>query len=200
MELPQAPMELNAYLNQHFTCPCGKNHFASLRAVRIGKDALYELPELVKLMGFESLYLVSDSITYEIAGKACAKILEDAGIRNHLIKLTHTGFDEATLGELAIQMPMDCDLIIAIGTGAINDMVRFFSYRMGRPFYTVATAAPMDGFASSIAAIQFNHLKTTFDAQTPTAIIGDTESPKERPLFHDRRRLRRSSWKIHMSL
>lgn len=181
MELPQTPMELNAYLNQHFTCPCGKNHFASLRAVRIGKDALHELPELVKLMGFESLYLVSDAITYEIAGKACTKILEDAGIRNHLIKLTHTGFDEATLGELTIQMPMDCDLVIAVGTGAINDMVRFFSYRMGRPFYTVATAAPMDGFASSIAAIQVNHLKTTFDAQTPTAIIGDTEILKNAP-------------------
>ena len=181
MELPQTPMELNTYLNQHFTCPCGKEHFASLRAVRIGKDALYELPNLVKLMGFESLYLVSDAITYEIAGKACRKILEDAGIRNHLIQLTHTGFDEATLGELTIQMPMDCDLVIAVGTGAINDMVRFFSYRMGRPFYTVATAAPMDGFASSIAAIQSNHLKTTFDAQTPTAIIGDTEILKNAP-------------------
>ena len=181
MELPQTPMELNTYLNQHFTCPCGKEHFASLRAVRIGKDALYELPNLVKLMGFENLYLVSDAITYEIAGKACRKILEDAGIRNHLIQLTHTGFDEATLGELTIQMPMDCDLVIAVGTGAINDMVRFFSYRMGRPFYTVATAAPMDGFASSIAAIQSNHLKTTFDAQTPTAIIGDTEILKNAP-------------------
>ena len=78
-------------------------------------------------------------------------------------------------------MPMDCDLVIAVGTGAINDMVRFFSYRMGRPFYTVATAAPMDGFASSIAAIQSNHLKTTFDAQTPTAIIGDTEILKNAP-------------------
>ena len=71
-------------------------------------------------MGFENLYLVSDAITYEIAGKACRKILEDAGIRNHLIQLTHTGFDEATLGELTIQMPMDCDLVIAVGTGAIN--------------------------------------------------------------------------------
>ena len=45
-------------------------------------------------------------------------------------------------------------------TGAINDMTRFFSHRMGRPFFTVATAAPMDGFASSIAAINVNSLKT----------------------------------------
>ena len=91
------------------------------------------------------------------------------------------GFDEATLGELVINMPMDCDLVVAVGTGTINDMTRFFSYRMGRPFMTVSTAAPMDGFASSIAAIMVNNLKTTFDAQTPVAIIGDTEILKGAP-------------------
>lgn len=181
MNLPKKPMELNAYLNQRFSCDCGKEHYASLRAVRVGKDALKELPMLVKLMGFKSLYLISDSITYEIAGKKCVQILNEAGIRNELIQLTHLGFDEATLGELMIHMPMDCDLVVAVGTGAINDMTRFFSYRMGRPFYTVATAAPMDGFASSVAAIQANHLKTTFEAQTPTAIIGDTEILKGAP-------------------
>ena len=181
MDLPKKPMELNAYLNQRFTCACGKEHYASLRAVRIGKGALNELPSLVKLMGFKSLYLISDSITYEIAGKKCVQILSDAGIRNEIIQLTRIAFDEATIGELMIKMPLDCDLMIAVGTGAINDMTRYFSHRMGRPFYTVATAAPMDGFASSIAAIQANHLKTTFEAQTPTAIIGDTEILKGAP-------------------
>ena len=181
MELPQKPMELNAYLNQHFTCSCGKEHYASLRAVRIGGGALRELPGLVKLMGFESLYLICDPITYQIAGMACKQILDEAGIRSAVIRLAHTGFDEATLGELLIQMPADCDLMVAVGTGAINDMTRYFSHRMGRPFYTVATAAPMDGFASSIAAINVNRLKTTFDAQTPTAILGDTEILKGAP-------------------
>lgn len=181
MELPKKPTELNAYLNQRFSCTCGKEHYASLRAVRVGKDALKELPGLVKIMGFKSLYLISDPITYEIAGKRCVQILEDAGIQNKIVQLAHMGFDEATLGELTIHMPMDCDLIIAVGTGAINDMTRYFSYKMGRPFYTVATAAPMDGFASSVAAIQANHLKTTFEAQTPTAIIGDTEILKGAP-------------------
>lgn len=60
-------------------------------------------------------------------------------------------------------------------------MTRFFSHRMGRPFFTVATAAPMDGFASSIAAINVNSLKTTFQAQTPTVILGDTEILKNAP-------------------
>lgn len=181
MDMPQKPMELNGYLNQQFTCDCGKEHDTALRAVRVGKDALKALPALVQDMGFRSLYLISDAITYGIAGEQCEALLNEAGIRYQLIQLTHMGFDEATLGELTIHMPMDCDLVVAVGTGSINDMTRYFSYKMGRPFFTVATAAPMDGFASSIAAIQVNHLKTTFDAQTPLAILGDTEILKGAP-------------------
>lgn len=181
MEMPRHPMDLNAYLNQRFRCGCGREHYASLRAVRIGDGALNELPALVKIMGFRSLYLISDPITYAIAGERCERIFEEAGIRHKTVQLTHTSFDEATLGELTIQMPADCDLAVAVGTGAINDMTRYFSFKMNRPFCTVATAAPMDGFASSIAAIQVNHLKTTFDAQTPIAVIGDTDILKEAP-------------------
>ena len=123
MRLPERPMELNDYLNQHFTCACGRDHYASLRAVRIG-----------------------------------------AGIRSKSIHLQHLGFDEATLGEITVEMPMDCDLVVAVGTGAINGMTRLFSYRLGRPFFTVTTAAPMDGFASSVAAIQYRNLKTACGA------------------------------------
>lgn len=181
MKMPERPMELNAYLNQRFLCDCGREHYASLRAVRVGRGALHDLAALVKLMGFQSLYLISDPVTYGIAGETCVNILENTGIRHKLVQMSHLGFDEATLGELIIQMPTDCDLVVAVGTGAINDITRYFSYKMGRPFYTVATAAPMDGFASSIAAIQVDHLKTTFDAQTPIAIIGDTEILKGAP-------------------
>lgn len=39
----------------------------------------------------------------------------------------------------------------------------------------VATAAPMDGFASSGAALIINSMKTTIPAQTPLFIIGDTD-------------------------
>ena len=63
MEMPQYPMDLNSYLNQRFTCTCGREHYASLRAVRVGQGALHELPTLVKLMGFQSLYLISESST-----------------------------------------------------------------------------------------------------------------------------------------
>ena len=181
MKIFDTPHPLNDYLDTRFTCDCGKEHYASLRSVSIGKDALLDLPRFAKEQGFESLFLICDGITYDIAGKRCMEILAEAGVKAEIRCLTHTGFDEATLGELIINMPSDCDLVVAVGTGAINDMSRFFSFKMGRPFFTVATAAPMDGFASSIAALNVNNLKTTFEAQTPQAIIGDTEILKNAP-------------------
>ena len=181
MEMYTQPHPLNDYLDRRFTCDCGKEHYASLKFVSVRKDALEDLPRFAQELGFKSLYLISDKITYEIAGKRCMEILAAAGVKAHIVVLGHTGFDEATVGEILINMPDDCDLVVAVGTGAINDMTRYFSFRMPRPFFAVATAAPLDGFASSLAVLNINNLKTSIEAQTPTAIIGDTEILKNAP-------------------
>ena len=181
MNMPKTPQGLSTYLDTRFTCDCGHEHYASLKFVSVRKDALEDLPVFAKELGFKSLYLISDEIPYDIAGKRCMEILEAAGVKAHIVVLGHTGFDEATVGEILINMPDDCDVVVAVGTGAINDMTRYFSFRMHRPFFTVATAAPMDGFASSLAVLNINNLKTSIEAQTPTAIIGDTEILKGAP-------------------
>ncbi len=181
MDMYTTPHPLGDYLDTTFSCGCGKEHYAPLKYVSIRSGAVADLPLFVKEQGFQHLFLISDPITYDIAGARCMAILQEAGIQADIVQLSHLGFDEATLGELLIRMPMDCDLVVAIGTGTINDMSRFFSYRTGRPFCTVATAAPMDGFASSIAALNVNNLKTTFDAQTPLAIFGDTDILQNAP-------------------
>jgi len=181
MKMYETPHGLSDYLDTRFTCDCGREHYASLKFVSVRKDALEDLPVFAKKLDFKSLYLICDKITYDIAGKRCMELLEAAEVKAHAIVLNHTGFDEATLGELLINMPDDCDLCVAVGTGAINDMTRYFSFRMHKPFFTVATAAPMDGFASALAVLNINNLKTSIDAQTPTAIIGDTEILKGAP-------------------
>lgn len=181
MEMYAQPHPLNDYLDRTFTCSCGREHYAPLRFVSVRKNALKDLPRFVHDFGYKSLYLISDKITYDIAGKRCMELLENAGIKARMVTLVHTDFDEATVGELLINMPDDCDLCIAVGTGSINDMTRYFSFRMGRPFATVATAAPMDGFASSLAVLNINHLKTSIEAQSPSAIFGDTDILKNAP-------------------
>ena len=68
MEMPQKPQPLNTYLDHTFTCSCGKEHYAPLKVVRIGPSALNDLPRIAREQGFQSLYLVSDTTTYQIAG------------------------------------------------------------------------------------------------------------------------------------
>lgn len=182
MKMFATPHALGDYLATPFECDCGHTHYASLQYVSVKQGALRDLPEILRALGKSHPYLICDAITRGIAGDRCMEILQETDdLHATLHQLTHTGFDEATLGELVINKPAEADIAVAVGTGAINDMTRYFSFKLGIPFMTVATAAPMDGFASSIAAIQVNDLKTTFDAQTPLAIIGDTDILKGAP-------------------
>lgn len=181
MKMYDTPHALSDYLDQVFTCDCGHTHSAPLKYVSIRSGAIRDLPEILDKLGKKRPFLICDSITRGIAGDQCMEILAKAGMDAKLHQLTHLGFDEATLGELVINMPLDYDIAVAVGTGAINDMTRFFSFQTGRPFCTVATAAPMDGFASNVAVLNINNFKTTIGTQMPLAILGDTDILKEAP-------------------
>ena len=169
--------KLADYLGKPFACACGKTHSTALEGVTVGPGAMNSLVDYVKKYEFKNLYIACDEITYGIAGEKVMQILKDAGIQAKAHVFTGKRFipDEKALGDLMIDADRTCDLVVAVGTGSINDMCRFFSYQMGIPYAIVATAAPMDGFASSGAALIINSMKVTIPAQTPLFIIGDTD-------------------------
>lgn len=181
MKMYPTPQPVELYLDRSLECDCGKTHYVDIKDVLIGSGVLDQLPELVKKHGYHRPFIVCDQITYRIAGERCAKLLQDAGIDAVAHIIGHMGFDEATLGELVINMPADCDLYIAVGTGSITDMVRYATHKLRLPCFTVATGAPMDGFAASIGVMNVNNLKTTMDAHNSEVIIGDTDILKGAP-------------------
>ena len=181
MQKLNSAMTLPQCLNRTFSCSCGHTHTAALKAAIIERGALRKLPGWLKENGYKKAYVVCDNVTVDVAGKKTRDFLEAAGIDVHLHVLSHLVYDEATLGELLINESADCEIVIGVGTGSINDMCRYFSYKLALPYCIVATAAPMDGFASSISALTVNNLKTTFEVRTPQLIIGDTEILKEAP-------------------
>lgn len=135
------------------------------------------LSRLCRKIRIQKVYVACDEITYGIAGEKVMNILHDANINAKAHVFTGGRFipNEESLGKLMIDAPRDLDLVVAVGTGSINDMCRFFSYQMNVPYAIVATAAPMDGFASSGAALMVDNIKQTIPAQTPLFIIGDTD-------------------------
>lgn len=64
-------------------------------------------------------------------------------------------------------------LPVAVGAGVITDIVRYAAHCADRDFISVPTAASMDGYASSVAALQLNGVKVTYPARAPVAIFAD---------------------------
>jgi glycerol-1-phosphate dehydrogenase [NAD(P)+] len=62
---------------------------------------------------------------------------------------------------------------VAVGSGVITDIVRYASHLSGGEFISVPTAASMDGYASSMAALALDGLKVTYPARAPAAIFAD---------------------------
>ena len=181
MKMYDTPQAVERYLNVPLECSCGKTHFAPIKAINISKGALNSLPGYVKEYAYQKPYLLCDSITYKVAGEKCEALLKEAGFEPTVLIIRHLGFDEATLGEIVINKPDDCDLMIGIGTGSITDMTRYSSFKLGLPCFTVATGAPMDGFSASVGIMNVNNLKATMQAHSTEVIIGDTDVLKSAP-------------------
>ena len=181
MKMYDTPQAVERYLNVPLECSCGRTHFAPIKAINISKGALDSLPGYIKEYGYLKPYLLCDSITYKVAGEKCEALLKEAGFETSVLIIRHLGFDEATLGEIVINKPDDCDLMIGIGTGSITDMTRYSSFKLGLPCFTVATGAPMDGFSASVGIMNVNNLKATMQAHSTEVIIGDTDVLRTAP-------------------
>ena len=173
--------ELESLLGEKCDCECGAIHSCSIQKVVIRKGALDELPPLVK--AYEKILLVCDENTYSVCGKyvqkLLAKKLEDTVIFPGKPILVP---NEAAVACVKASLTEKTDLIIGIGSGVINDLCKHVSFGASLPYYIVATAPSMDGYASKGAAMIFDGMKITTNAAVPKAIIADTSVLKNAPL------------------
>lgn len=184
MKLMPENFTIHDYLHHSFECSCGRKHHTAVEKIIIAQGARRQVPGLIKEMGYEHVFVVSDSGTYEAAGKELEEILKEAEVRytSYVIPRSPVVPDEYTMGELLIHFDRDCDLIVGVGTGTINDMCKFMSSQMGIEYFIFATAPSMDGFASVGAPLISGNLKITYDAHVPQAIIGDVDILAKAPM------------------
>lgn len=181
MKMYETTQSVEKYLNVELECDCGRTHFAPIKAMNVSSGAINSLPKYVREFGYSHPYILCDKITYDIAGRRCEELLKADGADVSVLVIRHLGFDEATLGEIVINKPENCDLMIGCGTGSITDMTRYASFKLNLPCFTVATAAPMDGFSASVGIMNVNNLKATMPAHSTEVIIGDTDILKGAP-------------------
>jgi glycerol-1-phosphate dehydrogenase [NAD(P)+] len=70
---------------------------------------------------------------------------------------------------------------IAVGAGTINDIAKMASFQTHRSYTAVPTAASMNGYTSTIAAVLADGVKRTLPCHQPVGIFADTDVVRRSP-------------------
>lgn len=165
-------------------CPCGKRHVSTLEDYVIESGALKRLPEYLRKYGATKAFFVADVNTYPIAGDTLRALLDASGVGCNCYVFPEKELepDERSVGAAMMRYTPDCDIIIALGSGVINDICKIVSKVSGKPYIIVATAPSMDGYASNSSSMAMDGVKVSLPTKCPNVIIGDLDILKTAPL------------------
>ncbi len=164
-------------------CACGRIHKVGLRFLKIGQGVVNTLPEAITSLGFHKPFVVCDPNTKRVAWDQVRTALEDMQIPYTLF--TFGGDvepDEHAIGSLAMAFDRSCDVIVAVGSGVINDCCKVLAHTLGMPSMVVGTAPSMDGYASNSSSMIQNRVKVSLYNACPIAIIADTAIMAQAPM------------------
>lgn len=162
-------------------CACGHKHQTSLQEVAIGSGITKDVGEILIRNGFDkNLLLVADQNTL----KASDGILEALNGFNVKFKI-YDNLREATVEQVKVinELLIDCDGVISVGTGSLNDICRKACSELNKPLCIFATAPSMDGFASYCAPLTNGNFKITYGAKSPEVVIADTKILANAPAY-----------------
>ncbi len=126
--------------------------------------------ELVAGLGMTgSKVVVSDTNTHDVMG---AQVFRAIGADGEVVlDKPHADIGEA--GEL-VEKLAGFDHVVAVGSGTINDLCKYVTAQDGRKYCVFATAASMDGYASTTASMTLpSGLKTSLPAHAAKGVFID---------------------------
>ncbi|MBC5768479.1 iron-containing alcohol dehydrogenase [Ramlibacter albus] len=151
---------------------------AVTREVVVGPGAAAAVPAVAARVAPGARWLVvADRKTWEAAGRDVHEALQAQGQGTASPLL----FDaeprlkpRAEAAQLvAARLAQTGATPVAVGSGVVNDLVKYAAAIAGRPYVCVATAASMDGYAASGAALLEGGFKRTLACPPPVAILAD---------------------------
>lgn len=163
-------------------CPCGRDHSCPIDFVEIGSGILPRITE--HCAPYRHILLVADQNTWRVCGKDTAALLGDK-IESTVVFETGSKPlipDEAALAAMQAKLTQHTDLVVGVGSGVINDLCKQVSFEAGLPYYIIATAPSMDGYASVGSALILKGMKVTLNARPPKGILADTRVLKDAPM------------------
>ena len=142
--------------------------------ILVAADALERLAEAVEARPRPAL-VVMDENTEALAG---ARVAADLGAESMILAADAHATEQAAEA-VAARTP---GTLVAVGSGTLTDIVRYGAHLAGRDFFSVPTAASMDGYASGVAALERAGVKLTLPARAPAGIFADPRIAARAPV------------------
>ncbi len=167
---------------------------AALKLASDTKDIIIEdsaLDEVVEVYGKHfgdaQALVVADQNTMAAAGRRVHERLLQSGC-TRLDPFVFPGrprlvADFRHVLEIEAALPDRKLVLVAVGAGTINDICKVVAYRASQPYMSVATAASMDGYASSGAPMVQNGFKHSLPCMAPLAVLADFAVLSKAPSF-----------------
>ena len=150
------------------------------RSVVVDRHAIAHLPQMLAALGqVRACQVVADPSTMEAAGRRVLAVLRADGVATEapIVLDEHPRLkphvDRAR--DVAVRLKTADALPIAVGAGVINDVTKYAAEIAGLPYVSVATAASMDGYAASGAAMLDGGFKRTLACAPPIVIVADLD-------------------------
>lgn len=147
------------------------------REIIVGRGSLEFIGAVCIDLGFDKrALLISGEKTFEVAGQRVKEILEGEGLRVdvYMVAPGTPVIKEVEKCEKKI-LELDPQVVLGIGGGTKIDIAKLSSARRGVPFMSVPTTASHDGLSSPFASIKGLGKPYSVMAQSPIAVIADTE-------------------------
>src|SRR5437763_6426294 len=153
---------------------------STTRDVTIAAGGLAALPAVLRRSVPAGAYVVvADTNTWAAAGRQATELLASAGVTlaEPIVLSGQPRVKPAaeTARTLAAQLRERQVLPLAIGSGVINDLVKHAAELAHTPYVSLPTAASMDGYAASGAALRDGGFKRTLACAAPVAIVADLD-------------------------
>lgn len=163
-------------------CGCGKKHEFNSEII-VGHGAINKVVGVIKKLGCKKPYVLSDKNTFMAGARKVLNLLDNAGIKYQSFSFDEDKLepDEKTVGSAFMHLSKDCDMIIGVGSGVINDTAKLLSMHSGLKYVIVATAPSMDGYASMTSSMTRDGLKISLPSRCADVIIGDNDILESAP-------------------
>ena len=153
-------------------CSCGKTHGMATGTAVVGDGAADSLAQFIREKNFQRVLIVCDTNTEKYV-----PALKPAAMNADVITLPgNSHADEKGVAPLIDRLNgKSYNCLVACGSGSLHDITRYSANEKNIPFVSFPTAASVDGFVSTVAAMTWGGQKLSSPAAAPIAVFADPE-------------------------